>query len=276
MGPDAVQQAHSVRLRRAEHVMGTVVSFDVPGSVAAAVEDAVRWLHWVDATFSTFRADSDVSRLGRGSVSLARCAPEVASVLSACEAVSALSDGYFSVRSGGQLDPSGYVKGWAVERAAAMLTEAGSTSHSVNGGGDVQCVGARYGTGSGGSGGPGSGGPGSDGRWRIGIADPLRHGALACVVEGQDFAVATSGISERGTHILDPHTGLPPAGLVSVTVTGPRLTQADAYATAAFAMGFPLAREWAENLEGYTAFGINPDGTTWQTAGFPAAGAAER
>jgi FAD:protein FMN transferase len=269
MGPDQARLAHPVRLRRAEHVMGTVVSFDVPGSAAAAVEDAVRWLHWVDATFSTYRADSDVSRLGRGSVPLAECAPEVASVLSACEAVTALSDGYFSVRPGGQLDPSGYVKGWAVERAAVLLTEAGSASHSVNGGGDVQCAGPRSGSGS-------SSGSGSGGRWRIGIANPLRRGALACVVEGRDFAVATSGVSERGMHILDPHTGLPPAGLASVTITGPHLELADAYATAAFAMGFPLAREWTESLDGYTAFGINPDGTTWQTPGFPAAGAAER
>ena len=95
-------------------------------------------------------------------------------VLAACAEVSALSGGYFTVRPGGRFDPSGYVKGWAIERAAAMLTAAGSAEHSVNGGGDIQCVGDH--------------GPGQP--WRVGIADPLRPGSLALLVTGQDFAVA--------------------------------------------------------------------------------------
>jgi thiamine biosynthesis lipoprotein len=242
------------RVRHAEQVMGTVVSFDVPAWTAAAAGEsplgaAVGWLHWVDATFSPYRPGSDVSRYGRGEVPLEQCAPELAEVLRACAEVSARSDGYFTATPGGRLDPSGYVKGWAVERAAALLSAAGSAEHSVNGGGDVQCAGER--------------------RWRIGIADPLRRGSLALVVAGQDFAVATSGAAERGAHIIDPHTGRAAAGLASITVVGPRLTLADAYATAAFAMG-PAARNWAESLDGYEAFAITPAGVTWQTSGFGA------
>jgi len=134
-----------------------------------------------------------------------------------------------------------------VERAAAILTAAGSAEHSVNGGGDVQCTGGRL--------------------WRIGIADPLRPGRLALVVAGRDFAVATSGVAERGAHIIDPYTGQPPAGLASVTVVGERLAETDAYATAAFAMG-SAARDWVEGLDGYEAFGITAAGVTWQTSGF--------
>ena len=137
----AVTGSRPGRLRRAEHVMGTVVSFDVPAWADAVLGRAVRWLHWVDATFSPYREDSDVSRFGRGSLALAECAPELAEVLAACADVSARSGGYFTVRPGGRFDPSGYVKGWAIERAAAMLTAAGSAEHSVNGGGDIQCVG---------------------------------------------------------------------------------------------------------------------------------------
>ncbi len=240
------------RFRHAEHVMGTVVSFDVPAHVGTAADDgplgqATRWLHWVDATFSPYRDDSDVSRYGRGSVALADCAPELAEVLSACAAVSALSDGYFTTAPGGRFDPSGYVKGWAIERAAAMLTAAGSAEHSVNGGGDVQCTGDRV--------------------WRIGIAHPLRPGTLALVVTGRDFAVATSGVAERGPHIINPHTGRPAAGLASLTVTGPGLTLTDAYATAAFAMGAG-ARKWVESLDGYEAFAVTEAGATWATSGF--------
>ncbi len=118
------------RVRHAEPVMGTVVSFDVPAWTAAPggggpLGQAVRWLHWVDATFSPYRPGSDVSRYGRGEVPLAQCTPELAEVLRACAEVSARSDGYFTATPGGRLDPSGYVKGWAVERAAALLSAAG-------------------------------------------------------------------------------------------------------------------------------------------------------
>jgi thiamine biosynthesis lipoprotein len=247
------------RLRHAEHVMGTVVSFDVPdwagrnAGGSAVLDQVLRWLHWVDATFSPYRDDSDVSRFGRGSLALADCAPELAEVLAACAEVSARTGGYFTTHPGGRFDPSGYVKGWAIERAAAMLTAAGSAEHSVNGGGDIQCVGDR--------------GPGQ--AWRVGIADPLRPGALALVVTGQDFAVATSGVAERGAHIVNPHTGQPAAGLASLTMIGARLAATDAYATAAFAMG-AAARDWVEDLDGYEAFAVTPGGQVWQTSGFRA------
>jgi FAD:protein FMN transferase len=251
--------ARPARLRHAEHVMGTVVSFDVPGwsgpdsADDAPLGGAVRWLHWVDATFSPYRDDSDVSRFGRGSLVLADCAPELAEVLCACAAISALSGGYFTTTPGGRFDPSGYVKGWAIERAAGMLTAAGSAGHSVNGGGDIQCVGDR-----------GAGQP-----WRVGIADPLRPGSLALVVSGRDFAVATSGLAERGPHIINPHTGQPATALASITVVGAGLAAVDAYATAAFAMG-PGARDWLETVDGYEAFAITPGGAAWQTSGFRA------
>jgi thiamine biosynthesis lipoprotein len=249
--------ASDVRLRHAEEVMGTVVSFDVPawtgGDAGGPLGQAVRWLHWVDVTFSPYREDSDVSRFGDGSLPLERCAPELAEVLAACAAITELSGGYFTTTPGGQFDPSGYVKGWAIERAAAMLTAAGSAEHTVNGGGDVQCVGERA--------------PGQP--WRIGIAHPLRPGTLALVVTGRDFAVATSGIAERGPHIMDPHTGQPATGLASITVIGRGLALADAYATAAFAMGH-AARDWVESLPGFEALAITPEGAAWQTSGFRA------
>ena len=247
-----------MRLRHAEHVMGTVVSFDVPASARAdgSLDSAIRWLHWVDRVFSPYRPDSDVSLLARAEVTVDGCAPEVAEVLAACAFVRDLSGGYFTSSPGGQFDPSGYVKGWAIDRAAALLSQAGSADHLVNGGGDVQCAGGR-------TGGVAGGEP-----WRVGIADPLRPGGLALVVSARDCAVATSGTAERGSHIVDPHTGRPAAGLASLTIVGPSLSLADAYATAAFAMGPALAREWTESLEGYAAFAITPAGEIWHTPGF--------
>jgi thiamine biosynthesis lipoprotein len=259
--------------------MGTVVSFDIPAWAATGsgpaghgqpardeppLREAIRSLHWADHTFSTYAPDSDVSRLSRGEVALADCAPEVAEVLAACEALGARTGGYFSAYPDGSLDPSGYVKGWAVERAARILSAAGSASHLVNGGGDVQCAGGRPGAAQAASH-PGAG----SAPWRVGVASPLRPGTLAFAVAGRDFAVATSGTAERGAHIMDPVRGRPAAGLASVTVVGPSLTCADAYATAVFAMGPQRGREWAEDeMDGYEALAILPDGAAWQTRGF--------
>jgi FAD:protein FMN transferase len=246
--------AFSARLRHAEQVMGTVVSFDAPLSARddGSLDSALMWLHWVDRVFSPYRPDSDVSLLASAEVAVDACAPEVAEVLAACSFVRDLSGGYFTSSPGGQFDPSGYVKGWAIERAATILTQAGSASHLVNGGGDVQCVGGRS-----------AGEP-----WRVGVADPFRPGGLALVVTARDRAVATSGTAERGAHIINPVTGRAAEGLASITVTGPSLALADAYATAAFAMGPELAREWTESLEDHEAFAITATGDTWQTAGF--------
>jgi thiamine biosynthesis lipoprotein len=260
--------AFSARVRHAEPVMGTVVSFDVPITARhdGSLDDAVRWLHWVDRVFSPFRPDSDVSQLAGGEVTVDGCAPEMAEVIEACAFVRELSGGYFTASPWGRFDPSGYVKGWAVERAADILSAAGSASHLVNGGGDVQCAGNRASpSATGVAGGVNAGPP-----WRVGIADPLRRGRLALVVEASDCGVATSGIAERGAHIVNPRSGDAAAGLASVTLIGPSLALADACATAAFAMGPDLARNWTESLDGYEAYAITEAGETWQTSGFAA------
>jgi thiamine biosynthesis lipoprotein len=233
--------------------MGTVFSVDVrsPGVEASAVEEVERWLHQVDATFSTYRADSAISRIRRGETTAAQCGSMVREVLHRCAQLTELTDGCFSAYPDGQLDPSGLVKGWAIERASDMLCAAGSTSHCVNGGGDVQCVGRPA--------------PGAD--WRIGIADPLRAGVLAAVVVGADIAVATSGSSERGAHVIDPRSGRSPVGLASITVVGARLADVDAFATAAFGMG-DEARLWLDRQDGFEGFAVGSDGATWATSGW--------
>lgn len=241
-------------VRRVEECMGTVFSLDVRGVGVDpdAVEAVVRWLHRVDATFSTYRPGSVVSRLGRGELTVDECPDEVREVLGLARAAAVASDGYYSEAPHGFLDPTGVVKGWAIERASDMLVAAGSTSHVVNGGGDVQLLGEA-----------GAGRP-----WRVGVAHPLRPRRLIAVVTGQDVAVATSGTAERGRHIVDPHRGAPAAGLASLTVVGPRLAWVDACATAAFAMGLDRGLAWIENEPGLEALAVTPSGRTRQTTGF--------
>ncbi|MFF9454971.1 FAD:protein FMN transferase [Streptomyces flaveolus] len=222
--------------------MGTVFSFDVrggePAAVRTALDEAVAGLLRVDEVFSTYREDSQVSRLACGELTVARCAPEVAEVLKLAAEAERVSGGWFSPSYRGRLDPTGIVKGWAVERAARLVAGAGASGVSVNGGGDVQMLGT-----------PGAGRP-----WRVGVADPLRPGGLAAVVSAagaRELAVATSGTAERGAHIVDPRTGRSAVtDLVAVTVVAPRLTWADCWATAAFAMGSREGLRWLESLDG--------------------------
>ncbi|MCW2527973.1 MAG: thiamine biosynthesis protein, partial [Pseudonocardiales bacterium] len=192
--------------RRVEQCMGTVFSFDVrtPGCDLTAIDDAIGWLHWVDDTFSTYKRDSQLSRLARGELSIADCAPEVGEILARCQQLATDTNGYFSAYATGHLDPSGLVKGWAIQHASDLLSRAGSRNHCVNGGGDVHCAGTA-----------------SDTKpWRVGITDPNRPGQLAAVVTGTDLAVATSGTAERGAHIINPHNRTSPATLASVTIIG--------------------------------------------------------
>ena len=251
-------------LRHAEQVMGTVVSFDIrdPGTgdrgtaVEAGLRRAVAWLHQVDRVFSTYRPDSQISRLGRGELRPADCDPEVAEVLALGEAAERDGRGLFSIRAGGTLDPSAVVKGWAVERASEILRAAGSLRHSVNGGGDIQTAGE-----------PEPGRP-----WRLGVAHPLHPGGYATVVQGRDLALATSGTAERGEHILDPRTGRPAGGgLASVSVVGRSLTRVDIAATTAFALG-AAGRGWLEEQPGLEGFAVLSDGRAWWTSGFGAHG----
>ena len=233
--------------------MGTVFSLDLrdPGVSEGALEAVVSWWHWVDEVFSTYRADSHISRLGRGEITVTDCPPEVAEILDLCAEAGRRSSGWFTALPAGRLDPSGMVKGWSVERASAMLVAAGSTAHAVNGGGDLRCVGSPE--------------PGA--AWQVGIAHPLRPGELVAVVAGHDLAVATSGIAERGSHVLDPYTGLPAEQLASVTLVGDDLTWVDAYATAALAMG-PRCQDWIVGLDGVEGLVVDRAGAAWTSPGW--------
>jgi thiamine biosynthesis lipoprotein len=244
-------------LQRVEHVMGMPVVVDVrdPDVDDAALDRMFEWLRFVDATFSTYKADSEISRINRGELSIENAHPDVREVLDRCEELRHETNGYYDARpvSADVLDPSGLVKGWSVDRAAAILDEAGARNYAVNVAGDMLLRGRAI----------------PDDSWRVGIQHPTERDKVAKVVAANDLAVATSGAYARGDHVLDPHTRRAPEGVLSVTITGPVLATADAYATAAFAMGVqgPM---WTARLRGYEAMTILADETVLSTAGFPA------
>ena len=243
------------RVHRVERIMGTVFVFDVRGRGVrpSAVDRAVDLLRDIDARYSTYRPDSQISRLIRGELDVEDCPPDVRAVLGLCEDLRRTSGGAFDMRGhrrDGRPDPTGLVKGWATDEAAVLLDAAGATDYAINAGGDVVVRGEAE--------------PGR--AWRVGIRHPRLADRLAAVLTVRDLAVATSGAYERGQHIVDPRTGGPPSELASVTVVGPSPTFADAYATIAFVMGRD-GLAWVAGHAGYGAYAITTDDQAIWTAG---------
>ncbi|WBB82584.1 FAD:protein FMN transferase [Micromonospora sp. WMMD882] len=229
--------------------MGTPISLDLADDLPRAVLDELAdgvfaWLREVDARFSTYRADSEVRRFGRGEAPLAGASADLRLVLERCADLWADTDGFFDAYVTGAWDPSGFVKGWATQVASDRLLAAGAANHCLNAGGDVRVRGRSA-----------AGRP-----WRIGVQDPFDRAATCLVVTGTDLAVATSGDYERGPHVLDPRRGAPARGLRSVTVVGPDLGVADAYATAAMAMG-RAGVGWLDRLAGHEYAVVTDDGS---------------
>lgn len=227
--------------------MGTAIGIDVRGAdpSAAVIDSVFARLRFIDARFSTYRPDSEVSRLIRGELDEDDGSTDLRAVLGLCEDLRRTSEGYFDIRRhrpDGRPDPTGLVKGWAIEEAAFLLDEAGARDFAINAGGDIVTRGE-----------PEPGRP-----WRVGIRHPKQADRVAAVLGIRDLAVATSGAYERGDHIVDPHDGLPARDLLSLTVVGPSLTYADAYATAAFAMG-AAGPAWVHGHPGYGAYAIGVD-----------------
>jgi thiamine biosynthesis lipoprotein len=238
--------------------MGTVVTIDIYTDAGLAFDIAPQLhraraaLHNADEMFSTWKEHSPITKLRRDEITVGEAPPEVGEVLRLCATARDLSGGWFDPWAmPGGFDPTGYVKGWAAQRALAALVSPGVSGAIVNAAGDIASFGGRVGT----------------NPFRFGIVDPFSPGNLACVVE-LIGALATSGTYERGKHLIDPHSGEASVRVASASVSGPDLGLADALATAVAVAGAEgLAR--VEELGGYEAMTISFDGTKHWTAHFP-------
>jgi len=221
-----------------------------------AIDELFDWFREVDERFSTYKETSEISRVNRGELHIRECHPDVRWVLTRCDELREETGGYFDARYAAfnRVDPSGLVKGWSVDRGAELLEEHRIENYSISAGGDIRTRGRAV----------------PDPAWRIGIQHPVLSDRVAAVVVANDLALATSGAYIRGDHVLDPHTGLPAAGLLSVSIAGDDLGTADAYATAAFAMG-EQALAWVQTLRPYEAHLILADEQSLSTPGFPLA-----
>jgi thiamine biosynthesis lipoprotein len=247
-----------------EQIMGLPVSIHVRGDdpdspeVRRRVDAVFAGLRHADAVFSPYRDDSQLSRWERGELAAEAADPAFAEVLALCDEARERTGGWFDARglpdprtAAPRFDPSGLVKGWAVERAAGELRPLQRYSWCLNAGGDV-LVHAQD----------------EHPAWRIGVESPDDPSRLLQVLERRSGAVATSGSTHRGAHIVDPYTGRPATGVRAVTVTGPRLLWADVHATAAAARG-ARSLPWLETLDDHAALLMSSAGLIQVTAGWP-------
>lgn len=231
--------------------MGMPITVDVVGDTdGGAAEAAFQYFCDVDAQFSPFKADSELSAMNRGEVET--LSAQMQEVLSLAELTRHETMGYFDIRRpDGRVDPSGLVKGWAIRNAARRIEALGYIDYCVEAGGDIQCRGHnREGQG-----------------WRVGIRNPFAADQIVKVLVPGNAGVATSGAYVRGQHIYDPHDGAAASDdIASMTVVASDIYEADRFATAAFAMGRG-GIAFIETMPGLEGYAIDRDGVATMTSG---------
>lgn len=238
--------------------MPVMVEIDDKEAAPELFEAVFSYFTYVDETFSTYKETSEISAINRGEFSPDAGSKDMKLVFALSEETKKLTNGYFDIATGdGTYDPSGLVKGWAIFNAAQLLKARGVKNFYVEAGGDIEVSGKNA-----------NGEP-----WRISIEHPFRqHEAKKAIIKTvvlNDKGIATSGIYKRGAHIYDPIRKSTPAGdvVVSLTVIGPNVYEADRFATAAFAMG-QAGILFIELLSGFEGYQINRDGIATMTSGF--------
>ncbi len=231
----------------------TVEIIDCPSETL--LDDVFAYFAAVDRRFSLFKCDSEITVMNQRPLALTAISAEMQEVLTIAEYTKRQTHGYFEIcRPDGLIDPSGIVKGWSIRNASRLIEAAGARNYFIDAGGDIQ-----------------SRGEAADGiPWKVGIRNPFNDQQIVKVLHPLGHGIATSGTYARGNHIYNPHLPDQPIDdIVSLSVIGDDVLQADLYATAAFAMGKAGIHfiEELPHLEGYL---IDKNGIATQTSGFRA------
>ena len=250
------QRGHSTMIRATRILMGMPVTVEIVDEAPPGlIDDVFTYFEAVDARFSLFKPDSEISALNQGRLTVSDLSTDMLKVLAIAARTKHETHGYFEIRRpDGRLDPSGIVKGWAICNAAKLIEAAGVLNFFVDAGGDIQSRGMNA--------------QGDD--WTIGIRNPFNEQEIIKAVVPRGRGIATSGTYVRGPHIYDPHRPtLQITDIVSLTVIGSDVLEADRFATAAFAMG-KAGLYFIEELPCLEGYVVDSKGIATQTSGFRA------
>jgi thiamine biosynthesis lipoprotein len=207
----------------------------------------------VDGIFSTYKENSEISKINRGELEANEWSFEMREIFELAEETKKETDGYFDIQKpDGKYDPSGLVKGWAIREAGNLLKREGYKNFYIDAGGDIEAFGKNN----------------ENQPWKIGIRNPFKIEEIVKSLSVKDKGVATSGIYVRGDHIYNPKKPNEKIkDIVSLTVVGPNIYEADRFATAAFAMGAE-GIYFIEKLPGFEGYMIDNNKMATFTSGF--------
>jgi thiamine biosynthesis lipoprotein len=233
-------------------IMGMPITVVIEDELAgkAIFKKVYDYFNYVDDKYSPYKSASEVSKINDG-LPENKWSDEMRVIMKLCQQTKRQTDGYFDAFHDGKFDPSGLVKGWAINNAAEILRQSGYKNFYVEAGGDVQV----------------SGHNGNQKPWSIGIRNPFNGDEIVKVVSVTKQGVATSGTYIRGQHIYNPVSNAEVKDVASLTVIGPNIYDADRFATAAFAMG-ASGIQFIESLKGLEAYMIDSDRQATLTSGF--------
>lgn len=241
-------------MKRTRLLMGMPISVEIVDQTVKESDIAGIFDYFasVDRMFSTYRKDSEITRLNSGEITKKQLSTDVRQILQLADDTRRETNGYFNIANNGMIDPSGIVKGWAIYNAACLLKEHGFYNYYIDAGGDIQVSGKNE----------------SGNRWTIGIRNPFNQKEIVKVVWLENKGIATSGQYIRGNHIYNPHKPDESIlGITSMTIIGPTVYDADRFATAAFAMG-DKGIQFIEKLPGYDGYMIDEKGIATMTSRF--------
>ncbi|MFL5690922.1 MAG: FAD:protein FMN transferase [Ktedonobacteraceae bacterium] len=240
-------------MKQTRLLMGMPITLEVVDPLVSPgdLEKVFAYFVSVDETFSTYKATSEISKINRGELPSAKYSEDMKAILALSEQTKKDTYGYFDIEHDGLYDPSGIVKGWAIQNAADRLKAGGFRNFYIDAGGDISVAGNK------------------DGKlWRIGIRNPFNRSENVKVLALTDRGIATSGTAIRGQHVYDPYNpNMPLLDIVSITVIGPNIYEADRFATAAFAMG-KRGIQFIEKLAGFEGYMIDAHARATFTSGF--------
>jgi thiamine biosynthesis lipoprotein len=242
-------------MKQTRLIMGMPITIEIADAhgTIADYEMVFAYFDYVDNKFSTYKIDSEISQINRKELVQDAWSADMKEVFVLSEQTKNETKGFFNIqRADGVYDPSGLVKGWAIENAAQLLRNKGIKNFYIEAGGDIAACGKNT----------------EGNAWRVGIRNPFSQTEIIKVVSLTDKGIATSGNYIRGDHIYNPHDPTKViSGVVSCTVIGPSVYEADRFATAAFAMG-KEGLAFIAGLPNIEAYVVDVHGTAMYTEGF--------
>jgi thiamine biosynthesis lipoprotein len=240
-------------MKKQKIIMGMPVTINVVDKNATNedISEVFSFLHFIDGKFSTYKKGSEISRINRGELTEKDFSQDMKKILKLCEETKKETNGYFDININGIVDPSGIVKGYAINESAKILKKKGYKNFYVEIAGDIQVLGKNE----------------KRKNWKVGIQSPFDLKKVIKIVNLTNRGIATSGNYMKGLHIYNPKQKKSANDIGSITIIGPNIYEADRFATAAFAMG-EKGIEFISTLKGFEGYMIKKDKTAVFTKGF--------